>query len=200
MYLSKLSLDPRSRQVVSELNNRYQLHRTVMSAFDPEEPGRVLYRLEQPRARPPHLLVQSPGPPDWSHVAGERYLRAPPECKEFTPAFHGGQRLLFRLRANPTVKREGSRLGLLEDEDQRHWLERKGKANGFDPLDFRNTPEGFLRMERDSRTLTFYSVLYEGILQVHYPQEFLAALRSGLGPAKGFGFGLLSAAAVRRLQ
>jgi CRISPR system Cascade subunit CasE len=37
-------------------------------------------------------------------------------------------------------------------------------------------------------------VRYEGILQVTDCARFLAALAAGIGPAKGFGFGLLSVA------
>jgi len=194
MYLSKLSLDPRSRQVVAELNNRYELHRTLMAAFPPDSPGRVLYRLEQRREHPPDVLVQSSAPPDWSHLERNGYLRRPPRHKEFSPEFRAGQCLAFRLRANPTVTRDGSRLGLLDESEQRDWLARKADRSGFSLRGFRNTPEGFLRMRKADRTLTFYSVLYEGALAVTDPASFVEALCEGIGPAKAFGFGLLSTA------
>ena len=48
MYLSRLILNPRSRQVQKELADPYQLHRTIMAAFPdvlpPDE--RVLFRVD----------------------------------------------------------------------------------------------------------------------------------------------------------
>jgi CRISPR system Cascade subunit CasE len=35
---------------------------------------------------------------------------------------------------------------------------------------------------------------FEGILEVTDPEEFAAAVTAGIGPAKAFGFGLLSVA------
>ena len=59
-------------------------------------------------------------------------------------------------------------------------------------------PEGLVKDEvrRNGSTMTvrFLSVRFEGLLQVSDPDRFVGAIRSGIGSAKGFGFGLLSVA------
>jgi CRISPR system Cascade subunit CasE len=203
MYLSKLTLNPRpnTRAVQRDLADPYQLHRTILRAFPHAAdggPGRVLFRLEASRDdNPPVLLVQSDKPPDWSVLAAiPGYLLRPPESKELVLRVRTGQRLCFRLRANPTVRRsaDGKRHGLLRDQDQRQWLLRKAAESGFQPVDFvvraaRRTEGG-----ADKRKQTHLAVDFEGILEVTDPEEFAAAVTAGIGPAKAFGFGLLSVA------
>ena len=75
-YLSRLALNPRSREVRRDLADCQQLHRTIMSAFPQAgdgEPARerfgVLYRLDADRAENAFLLVQSRAEPDWSRLS-----------------------------------------------------------------------------------------------------------------------------------
>lgn len=42
--------------------------------------------------------------------------------------------------------------------------------------------------------LSFEGILYEGILEVADPERFATAVRQGIGPAKAYGYGLLSVA------
>ena len=73
MFLSKLTLNPRSRQVRRELAEAYQMHRTLLRAFPDAGdggPSRVLYRVDLPRhPGPPVVLVQSAVCPDWSPLS-----------------------------------------------------------------------------------------------------------------------------------
>jgi CRISPR system Cascade subunit CasE len=123
--------------------------------------------------------------------------------KTYTPSFQNGQKLYFLLRVNPSVKKEidgkrnGFRVGLLKEEDQLKWLQRKAEAGGFSINSCRAIPEGIIHDERgkeEAGKLRHYAVRFEGTLQVVNPDLFLAAIQSGIGPAKGFGFGLLSIA------
>jgi CRISPR system Cascade subunit CasE len=216
MYLSRLILNPRSRQVRSEISNPYEMHRTLMRAF-PErlpEAERVLFRLDaDPRSGRLTLLVQSLMEPDWSWLAEPRpqsYLQPTgepnPGVKSFQPQFDPGQRLVFRLRANPTVKRDGRRLGLLREEDQRAWLARKAAQGGFTVLSADLRTEGLEkgRIQRpadrspigqgESHRLSMLAVRFDGLLQVSDPARFLDTLQTGIGSGKGLGFGLLSLA------
>jgi CRISPR system Cascade subunit CasE len=215
MYLSRLILNPRCRRVRRELQEPYELHRTVMSAFPDgdEGSGRVLYRVDTFRRRPePVLLVQSGKEPNWEEQRAEwpddflaeaRLGENPLDSKRWEPAFSSGQMLHFRLRANATVKRDGRRLGLLSEGEQMAWLARKAKAGGFRPLSAIMVPEGFVQARKrqppEARPLTWYAVRFEGTLQVIDPAEFLIALSRGVGSAKGFGFGLLSVAPTSAL-
>src|SRR5262249_1558663 len=119
-------------------------------------------------------------------------------------AFHVGQRLLFRLRANPTRRAgksaderwRGKRVGLGREEDQLAWLARKGEEGGFrvGPEAGRVIPEGKVLARKGGQVLQFEAACFEGLLEVTGPARFLQALAAGIGSGKGLGFGLLSVA------
>jgi len=50
--------------------------------------------------------------------------------------------------------------------------------------------------ETISHKMTHYAAVYDGVLEVTDPDEFLKIIVSGIGTAKAFGFGLLSIAPV----
>lgn len=200
MFISKLMLNPLSRQVNNELRNVYEMHRTVMSAFpqDTSDDERVLYRIDTDRNEPAFiLLVQSAHKPRWdSMLLDKSYLKQTPLVKEFHPRFTAGMRFFFRLRANPTVKRDGKRRAWLKESDQIRWLEKKASVCGFKPLSVTIVPEGEVngyKHDKDQkRKLRLAAVRFEGSLIVTEPDRFSQAINNGIGSAKGFGFGLLS--------
>jgi len=224
-YLTRLFLNPRSRQVRSELANPYEMHRTIMHAFAgcADKDDRVLFRLEiHPRSGVSTLLVQSLLEPDWAFLAvsDKNYLLPLVDCppgvnenptvKTFDLRLQPGQNLMFRLRANPTVKKtvreEGkderkTRYGLLREEDQLKWLERKLEASGAMLVSARTSNDTKVKGERrqvdERQELSFLSVQFDGVLQVKDPAALNIALQAGIGSGKGLGFGLLSLAPVR---
>jgi CRISPR system Cascade subunit CasE len=215
MYLSRLILNPRNRAVQRELANPYELHRTLMRGYpdDLPEDERVLFRIEtDPQSGIPTVLAQSQTAPDWSDLTTwDDYLLPEvqwppsvfnnPATKQFDLPLQTGQMLAFRLRANPTVKREGSRHGLYDEEDQRAWLDRKGRRGGFDVRRLTVIKEGnayaWIKRNGKTRKLTHFAVRFDGILEVTEPDVLRETVKTGIGPAKGFGFGLLSLAPAR---
>lgn len=208
MNLSKLTLNPNLRQVQAELANPYEMHRTLLSAFPAEIKGRerVLYRLEANHT-PPYLvmLLQSHLLPDWSALEQKGYLIQPAQVKTFEPQFQTGQRFAFRLAANPTKrlnspdeKKPGKRVGLFRSEDQQAWLQRKAGQNGFSVLSVQVTSlaDQLAYKKEDGKRMkvTHHGVRFDGVLDVLDVDLFSQALISGIGSAKGFGFGLLSLA------
>lgn len=206
IYLSRLILDPRSRQVKSELSQPYEMHRTILRAFPDRNdggPGRVLFRVDmKSNSSSLVLLVQSDKEPKWENIKKQHpdYLVGKPDSKNLDPTLKAGQKLRFRLRANPTVKRNGKRLGLLSEKERIEWLERKASQSGF-----KITPSNMLIISENnitaikvsddnSQTMTFSSAIFEGILEVEDPKRFNKTLQSGIGSAKSFGFGMLSIA------
>lgn len=158
LYLSRLILNPRSKQALCDLANAYEMHRTLCRAFPGTEAGgcgRVLWRVDHDRnGGLPVVYVQSEKQPDWMKMTSqfEDYLATSgntnPACRpisEETFAFRVGRRLAFRLRANPTrkiatstkaqrlagQKSNGKRVPLTKSEDQIAWLQRKAEAGGF---------------------------------------------------------------------
>ena len=203
LYLSRLLLNPTSRQVQCELRDPYQMHRTLCKAFG-DRPGeldtaRCLFRVEGGRDGAVPVLVQSLLAPAWDCLTvSPGYLIAPPEePKHFSPSFVAGQRLAFRLRANPTIKRDGKRFGITKEEDQYAWLQRKGETAGFQPssVDVRRLGPTDFRVG-NTHDARFFGVTFNGLLLVTEPERLLTALASGIGSAKAFGFGLLSLARV----
>lgn len=206
MYLSQILLDPFSRRVQGRHRTIYQTHRSILRGFpDPLPPlERVLFRREDGQADPAEppvirLLVQSQTVPDWraftlDHQEG---LLEEPQIKRYEPPIQTDQRLCFRLLANPTAKRGGQRLGLLNEAEQINWLLRKGEAGGFDvdSDSLRVTKRGFQRdATGEGQALSLLMVQFDGLLQVKSERLFVETLRCGIGSGKGVGCGLLSVA------
>lgn len=196
MHYSRLIVNPADPRAARTLAHPYLLHQAVMAGFDPAGRGdtRVLFRVEPERPLGKVvLLVQSEVRPQWDRAAdrffGDGIQTA---TKERRIELAAGQRLRFRLRANPTVRREGKRIGLYGEASQRGWLTRKLEAAGAALLDCRTVDEGLIQ-ERDP-PLELQAALYDGVLGVRDPQALVTCVATGIGPAKAFGFGLLSLA------
>lgn len=210
MYLSRLQLDLRCKQVRIDLANPYQLHATLCWAFaEPDgTPPRFLWRVEEGKALA--VLVQSGEKPNWERITQRfpGYFARSPETKpipleDLQPA----QVLRFRLRANPTVTKrdptdpEGKRRkrhGLKRVEEQLEWLHRQGAKGGFDLLGAMVVKSERVKMFKHTGdvAIVLWAVLYEGYLKITDLEAFKRTLASGLGHGKALGFGLLSIAKV----
>jgi len=232
MFLSKLCLNLRDAEVRRQLRQPYEMHRTLWAKgfgqFGKEDLGRILFRIDSDRyGRALVVIVQSMCQPDWSPLASS-FVIAAPEWKPFDPQLTPGQRLRFRLRANPSkkigtatkterlagVKKNGKRVALVRENDQFAWLLDKAEHGGFSipgqwreahgakVADFRVNVvrEGWIRCGKAGhRDGEFYSIRFEGLLTVTDAPIFRQTLESGIGSAKGFGFGLLSLAPAEML-
>ncbi len=204
MYLSLLKLNPRSRKAMTEATRPYELHRTLIKAFPNAQeggPGRMLFRLDiDHKGNNISVLVQSEKEPNWSTFNDSgSFLSEQPQYKSFSPAITAGQVLYFRLRANPTIKRDGKRLGILQEKEQTVWLRRKGEKGGFEVNSLAIIPEGLAGDKMTDKAgsphkLSLLSVRFEGILKVTDASIFHQTLERGIGSGKGLGFGLLSIA------
>ena len=219
MHLSKIELNLRSREARRDLAQPYELHRTLAHAFptldgqDYRATHGVLFRVESavaPGARPT-VLVQSATVPTWEALPHNYLLTS--TCKELVPAITTEQVLGFRLVANPTKKvmregrRQGNRVPLFDagGDDEltpaQHWLRRKAELSGFEVLhvlseDFHlaTSRSPSAPSHQTKQQLPLYGVRFDGLLRVRNPHLLTEALRQGIGPAKAFGFGLLSLA------
>jgi CRISPR system Cascade subunit CasE len=201
------------------LSDPYQLHSTLCRAFSTPDKkcpeGKFLWRLE-PEADSngcPRILVQSKSMPDWAGVGVQGWLVNADSAIDLKDrlkldSLKAGQRFRFRLRANPCVKRDGKRLGLLRTDEQEVWLERKGKQHGFslpqlasfdfseasqERIDVRISQERMIGGKQHAGNgIRVFSVLYDGVLTVTEPGKFRSALQTGIGHGKVMGLGLLS--------
>lgn len=123
LYLSRLILNPRNREVQKDLANCHRLHQRIMTGFptvasaSPRAELGVLYRPEtDARSGIVSVLVQSLRVPDWSLLRqgeGNQPYLLPlpglenPAVKLISPAIASlrvHDQLRFRLRANPTKR------------------------------------------------------------------------------------------------
>jgi CRISPR system Cascade subunit CasE len=223
MFLHRIHLDPRCKEVRRDLSDPYQLHSTLCRAFSAPDKkcteGEFLWRCE-PETDPsgyPRILVQSLTIPNWTGIGVKGWLvKADPaiDLKDRLKldSLKAEQHFRFRLRANPCVTHNGKRIGLLRLEEQENWIERKGKMHGFSlpqlasfyssdasrkRIDVRISQEQMLRgNQHTGNAIRIFSVLYDGVLIVTEPDSFRNVLQTGIGHGKAMGLGLLSVALI----
>ncbi|MCK6465813.1 MAG: type I-E CRISPR-associated protein Cas6/Cse3/CasE [Phycisphaerae bacterium] len=163
------------------------------------------------------ILVQSALEPDWDYAFhnARHLLAALPETKADERRFERGQRLRFRLLSNPTkrlreasldangqpVDREsfGKRVPVPPDQ-WNAWLGRRAPLGGFKLTSIESLEPGYVYVNKTHETgkgQQLRAVRYDGILEVVDADRFREIIIRGIGPAKAFGFGLLSVAPVR---
>lgn len=195
MYLSHLELNTRVKEVRRDIANLYDMHSTLKRAFSDNE--RFLWRMENRQGGYPVVLVQSIHKPSWGEILVDGYFVSH-KFKEYyiNDCIRQGRCLRFRIEANPTVKRENKRRALLTPEEQIKWFSGKAKTYGFNiqSLTIEKPRLASMVKRKTGDIIQIHSVLFEGVLEVVDKEGFLTALKSGIGPAKGFGFGLLSVA------
>jgi len=135
----------------------------------------------------------------------------------------GGMRLVFTLTANPTKKvgtstkadrlagkrDNGRRTPIVGVENQIEWLRAKAESRGFELLGGSKElglPAAIVAHEvsvrgrgqvRQEESLSLSAVVFQGVLRVTDAERFRGTLRSGIGPGKAFGMGLLTIALPR---
>lgn len=148
------------------------------------------------------LLIASrtpPSKPDW----------CPTDCFQSKPipeSFFEHHQYRFSLLANPTRKvrveteagqrkKNGRRLPITQRIELIAWLQRKGLSGGFhlcDPEQLRIIPKGRVYFHKPGAHGMHHAVEFQGTLSVTDPSAFRASFITGIGSAKGFGFGLLA--------
>lgn len=161
-------------------------------------PDRIDPRTDRPIGNAGHLLAAPPAKP-----------------RHYEPGVKAGERYRFRLTANPTkktdtlskeqrlakiAKRHGRRVPVPTDALP-EWLASRAERSGFrlvEPLgETLTTVPGYVYVNKtreSGKGQRLRSVRYNGLLEVVNPDTFDQALRNGIGPAKAYGFGLLSIA------
>lgn len=165
------------------------------------------------------ISVLSALEPKWDYAfrnAGH-FLAGPPQTRPFSPTISTGARFAFRLQANAVFRARrqsvyragipisekwvGKRVGVPGDEKSaRAWLERRAAASGFALVRILLARPGYIRINGatgSEKGQNLRSMRYEGVLAVTDADLFRRTLVAGIGPAKAFGFGLLSIAPVK---
>ncbi|PXX96297.1 type I-E CRISPR-associated protein Cas6/Cse3/CasE [Halomonas sp. LBP4] len=227
MYLSRIRVDLNglSREALFDVmqGGAYGVHQLLWQVFPGHQgPRPFLFRQEMeedteqgkpPKGLPLFYVLSSCEP---STIPGLLDV----QCKPFAPELRQGDRLAFRLRANPTVARrvEGAKHSPRSDvlmaakkpfppgqrtsaecvqamdQAARDWLQTRVEELGFHlPV----APEvGAYRqhaLQKPGRrnAIQYSSVDYEGLLEVTEPGRLVETLAHGIGRAKAFGCGLM---------
>ena len=220
MMLSRLLLNPQSRDVQRVLGDSHFLHVRVMAMF-PDHVGTaaraalgVLHRLD----RSEHgdvlaLLVQSKDRPSPARLPvgfldsriGDDAL-ATTDLSPVLEAIEVGAQFRFRLRANATrridtksapdgSRRNGRRVPVRGDEGRLRWILSRLEANGMHLLGAcEQRPDGRSDGQANHAVRTHEGCVFDGMLQIVEAKRARHALATGIGPAKAYGFGLLSLA------
>jgi CRISPR system Cascade subunit CasE len=163
------------------------------------------------------IVVLSAIQPDWGYAFhnARHLLAAEPAKSHFLEvAIECGKRFRFRLLAN-AVKRArrqsmhrdgkpiqekwaGKRIGINGDEKSlRYWIDCRAGDAGFAVEELTLAHPGYAYASKTHEAgagRRLRSVRYEGMLKITDADKFRQALAHGIGPAKAFGFGLLSIA------
>jgi len=144
--------------------------------------------------------------------AGHLLAAPPAEPRPVQLTIEVGCRFRFGLAANPvfrvraaSVDRRGNSFDEKwvgkripvpsNDESLRNWLERRAARAGFALKEVSLIQGGYVYANKTREAAAGHrlrSVRYEGVLEVTEPDKFRAVFAAGIGPAKAFGFGLLS--------
>ena len=200
MYLSRITLSTAMAFGRRLASDTYLLHQCIEAAL-PDDP-RPLWRVEnQDESENLVVLAQSQFEPVWTKAFYPTTLISA-EMRR-VPSYETGERLAFRLLANPT-KRDGDPreksarakvVGILDPEVQVAWLTRK--LDGAAQIQNVYLRQG-LPIKAKKRGAATHSchlpVLFEGDLVVADAGKLRELVAAGIGRAKGYGFGLLSLA------
>ncbi|MCV9879672.1 type I-E CRISPR-associated protein Cas6/Cse3/CasE [Brenneria izbisi] len=211
MYFSRVTLRLSSLPRVMAEKRRhaggYASHQWLWQLFPEQQQRQFLYREEACEAESAFYLL-SGQPPQSDH----NLFRI--ETKPYQPQWRNGMSLVFSLRANPVVTRDGKRNDVLMDARQqgkaaglqgaalwqhqqqraRDWLQRQGEKSGFamaSPCRVDGYQRHCLNKPGQSSSIIFSSVDYDGVLNITDAERFAEAIRQGLGKSKALGCGLL---------
>jgi CRISPR system Cascade subunit CasE len=218
MFLTRFEINTARRAAWPLVASPQRLHAAVLAAFpesrrEPVE-GRILWRLDRLR-HDAALYIVSPDQPDLTHLAEQvgrpTYGWQTGDYGEFLKRLAAGDRWAFRLQANPIHNARpvgdatrGKRYAHVTVAQQSEWFLRRAQRLGFTVVDSSSGEPDLIvrdrrtqRFQRQSRTVTVASVVFEGTLRIDAPETLRAALIEGIGSAKGYGCGLMTLASVR---
>ena len=218
LLLYRLRLNLADRAVRRDLANAYDMHRTLSRAFVDSDQGPVhpfLWRLEpSSNDEPPVLLLQAASSAHWAQLPSGYLLSCQERCWDPAAVLYSGRRVMFRLRANPTVHRvpqaeltakppgqsargRRKRLGLWRETEQLQWLHRQAQRVGLACVEATVSQSERLRCRKRDGTITLASAQFDGRAVIADPAALVAGISAGLGHGRMLGHGLLSLAPLR---
>ncbi len=184
--LSQLTM-PYAEALTSGLVDTYKWHQWIWKSFPdtPDAKREFLFRVDTQPGNVRILLLSAhePKSPD-GRVWQSKAIR-----DEFL--MHKAYR--FQIKGNPTFRRNADRrrIPLNREEDVINWFQRKLEAIGCRVLSLEVGQLSEQRFQKNGKSGLHISVDASGVLEVADRNAFSYGFSQGIGPAKGFGFGLL---------
>ena len=214
IYLSYLLLNQNKPEVRRALGNAYEMHRTIMRAFDDgtQAPAReefgILYRLFDTSGLKLYVMHQAEA--DWSKIANQGFTLAkvannPKAMDGVMQSLQQGATYKFDLLCAPAkkVKQEGKhsqRHFLATPEERLEWLRRKAEQNGFalcEPSVLESGQQKIFMNKHGCGQSALAAAHFQGELNVLDAERFQSAFANGIGAGKAFGLGMLLLYPVR---
>jgi CRISPR system Cascade subunit CasE len=173
----------------AKLTDGYAWHCAIWKAFPerPDDARDFLFRMDRREDGFRALLLSEHAPVPTAVFAWQ--------TKEVSPSFLGHDTYRFQLKANPTLRRSADkrRLAIYDEVKLRAWLTRKAESAGLavdaDALEV-GVPVNEM-FDKNGHRVKHVAVDFAGVLRVTDRNRFTHSFRSGIGSAKGFGYGLL---------
>ncbi|NLB00722.1 MAG: type I-E CRISPR-associated protein Cas6/Cse3/CasE [Methanomicrobiales archaeon] len=221
MYLSRIRLRPDAagkREFWQMMGSEYQAHHMVWDLFTdgPERERDFLYRMEESEGMPTiyaacerepvnrgGMWVIETKPYDPVLRTGQKLafvLRANPvRTKRDEKGKHHRHDVVMEAKTRLKQQNRPREKWPLEPDIVQQagfaWLATKGEANGFSVTEGDVRADGYtqrrFRKRKGRHDISLSTIDYTGILTVVDPDLFRTALFDGIGPAKGFGCGLM---------
>ena len=181
------------------LGDCQKMHRMVCGFFGARrQEENILYRVHVLRGSI-QIYLYSDHPleslPETVQLAGQRDLT------QWLDSMTAGDSLGFDLLACPSKKvyqaeqNKNSRRQLLRELQERlDWLQRKAEQNGFRLLNVQELEQSHNYGRHSAEkggTLHLDAYHYQGILSITDAELFRKAIRTGIGPEKAYGLGML---------
>ena len=215
MYFSRVTLKlnrlPYVMQQKMQNSGPYAIHQWLWQLFPNQEKRCFLFREERIGKGYQYYLLSEIAP----LTNHELFLV---ETKPYQPKLTVGMKLIFSLRANPVVFKNGKRSDVMmnakylakqqgldneikirQNEAAINWLIKQSESRGFslsttdgqqlDCTVIKYTQEQFIK-KSNFKPITYSSVDYQGVLTVTDVDLFLNTIYQGVGKSKGFGCGL----------
>lgn len=215
MYFSRVTLKlnrlPYVMQQKMQNSGPYAIHQWLWQLFPNQEKRCFLFRGERIGKGYQYYLLSEIAP----LTNHELFLV---ETKPYQPKLTVGMKLIFSLRANPVVFKNGKRSDVMmnakylakqqgldneikirQNEAAINWLIKQSESRGFslstidgqqlDCTVINYTQEQFIK-KSTLKPITYSSVDYQGVLTVTDVDLFLNTIYQGVGKSKGFGCGL----------
>jgi CRISPR system Cascade subunit CasE len=224
MFFSRIRLKrdaARERQFWKHIDGGYAMHSLIWDLFTdgPERARDFIYRQDLVEGLPAFYSVSKRVPNDRAGVWSV-------ESKPYMPHVMEGQRLSFVLKANPirtkrdennkqhrhdvvmeakTRMKEDLLLRPPEAEIVQQagfvWLAVRAAVYGFSVSDGKVRADGYSQLNfvkpKGGKPVRISTIDFTGLLTVTDPEKFTESLYQGIGPAKGFGCGMMMVRPVR---